>query len=120
MKHLPTILFAILAALFLFLYLTKETEPIPDTKPERDRLRYERDSLLGVVSTRDKQIQSILDSLKASDGRLADNQKELDKLKNRPPYAPPNTIVAAATEWDSIFAANGITGHAYLLIPNTK
>lgn len=120
MKHLPTILFAILAVVFLVLYLTKDPAPIPDTKSERDRLRSERDSLVRVVSSREDRLAILLDSLNASDSVLKDNKKELDKIKNRPPYEPPPTIRAAATEWDSIFAANGIPRHAYLLFPNSK
>lgn len=120
MKHLPTILFAILAVVFIILYLTKGTDSVPDTGAERDRLRSERDSALALVANRDKRITLLLDSLITSDSELQDNQKKIDELNNRPPYAPPLTLAAAATEWDSVFAANGIPGHAYLLYPVPK
>lgn len=119
-SHIPTILFAILAVVFLVLYLTKDPTPIPDTLDERERLRSERDSLVEVVSAREKRIDLMMESLRDSDQELDRNQKQIDELKNRPPYEPPPTIIAASTEWDSIFSANGIPGHTYLLVPRTK
>jgi hypothetical protein len=121
MKHLPAILFAILAVVFLVLYITKDPAPIPDTKSERDQLRSERDSLVRVVSAREERTKVLMDSINTYyDSLLVHNAELLEKELNKKPYEPPRTIIAASTEWDSIFSAHGIPGHAYLLLPKAK
>lgn len=121
MKHLPTILCAILAVVFLVLYITKPGPvDVPDNSAEIQRLNKQVDSLRTVVQGRRQRELALSDSIADLNDKLNLNQDELDKIKNRKPYAAPVNIVDAASEWDSIFAAHGIPGHAYLLYPRAK
>lgn len=120
-KHIPTILFAILAVIFLVMYLVKDTTEVIDTSEERDKLRSQRDSLVGVVAAREQRVESAMDSITGYyDSLLVHNKELLEQELNKKPYEPPRTIIAASSEWDSIFAANGIPGHAYLLLPKAE